>query len=226
MKRIYKAIIIMSLAAFLLLTTAPTAPAQPVGPFYVGVFGGLVVPSDLEVNEDGYDYHHDNSHDIDVDESWTIGAKFGFIIPQVPWLAAELEYTYLADQDYSDTAYYGNSKLSADGDFSAHNVMANLLFRYPFGRIHPYVGFGLGVSMATFEEHDKVKINGQTVDSSNYDEDDTAFASQFIAGVNFEIAPNISADLAYKYLYSEYELEYVDVDHGNSLFTLGINFHF
>jgi len=216
-KRLYKVIVVFSLAAFLLLTTAPVAPAQTAGPFYVGIFGGLVVPDDME-----FDYGW-GSWEEEMDESWAIGAKFGYIIPPTKWLAVELEYTYLADQDYGETF---SPVDNYSGDFSAHNVMANLLFRYPQGKIHPYVGFGLGISTATLEE---TTLGGVSV--YNYDDDDTAFASQFIAGVNFEIAPNISADLAYKYFYSEYDFnDYygidTDVEAGNHLFTAGINFHF
>lgn len=219
MKRLFRAIFVLCLAAFLFLNTVPVASAQPAGPFYVGVFGGLVVPDDLEF----YYYRYGSSYDDDVDDSWTIGAKFGYIFPQVYWLAAELEYTYLADQDYGQTF---SSADNYDGNFSAHNVMANLLFRYPQGKIHPYVGFGLGISKATIEESGNY-VRGGTVYSYDIDEDDTAIASQFIAGVNFEITPNISAELAYKYFYSEYELDYdVDLDHGNHLFTVGVNYHF
>jgi len=218
MKRICGALVVFSLTAFLLLTTVPVASAQQAGPFYVGVLGGFVAPDDLEVTKGG-----GSSRDIDVDDSWAIGAKFGYIIPQLKWLAAELEYTYLAKQDYGATI---SNVERYDGDFAAHNVMANVLFRYPQGKIHPYVGFGLGISTATLEE---TTLGGVSV--YNYDDDDTAFASQFIAGVNFEIAPNISADLAYKYFYSEYDFnDYygidTDVEAGNHLFTAGINFHF
>jgi len=214
MKSISRAMVVFSLAAFLLLTTVSTAPATEAGPFYFGVFGGYVVPEDMELEA------NDESVDVDLDDSWAIGAKFGYIIPPVKWLAAELEYTYLADQDFDERD--GDSRINAE--FSAHNVMANLLFRYPEGRIHPYVGFGVGVSMATFE----AEADGEVEDyiSGSVDEDDTALAGQLIAGVNFEISPNWSAELAYKYFYCEYEIEDVDLEAQNHLFTFGINYHF
>jgi len=196
MKKIYRSIVIFSLAAFLLFTTVSIAPAQQAGPFYVGVFGAFVMPDDLEL---------ENRPDISLDDSWAIGVKGGYIIPQVNFLAVELEYTYLGEQDF-DEPY-------RDGNISSHNVMANILFRYPQGKIHPFVGAGLGLSNATLEE-------------GAWDDDDTAFASQFIAGVNFEIAPNLSAELAYKYFYSEYEFEGDDAEVGNHIFQAGINFHF
>jgi len=220
--------------AFLIFTIAPATSAQMAGPFYLGVFGGLVMPDDLRWEWDyddwGYDYwDHDHwGYDESLDDSWTLGVKAGYIIPQFNYLAVELEYTYLAEQDYDDsyyTGYYGDERYTYDGDFSAHNLMANLLFRYAQGRIHPYVGFGLGLSRATIEENGTLESNGD-IDSSHLDENDIAFAGQFIAGVNFEIMWNWSAEIAYKYFYSEYEIEDWDAEANNHLFTLGVNYHF
>jgi opacity protein-like surface antigen len=72
-----------------------------------------------------------------------------------------------------------------------------------------------------FVMSDDVEVEGYDIDL-----DDTAFASQFIAGVNFEIAPNLSADLAYKYFYSEYEFDGADTEAGSHIFQVGLNFHF
>lgn len=210
MKKISRVMGVLGLVAFLLFATFSTASATEAGPFYVGVFGGYVIPEDLEL--DGYG----DSVDVELDDSWAVGAKFGYIIPPVKWLAAELEYTYLADQDLDVSG--------VDGDYSAHNVMANLLFRYPEGKIHPYVGFGIGISTATFDAKTEEEIDDYF--SGSIDEDDTAFAAQFIAGVNFEITPTWSAELAYKYFYCEYEVEDVDVEAKNHLITVGINYHF
>jgi len=195
MKRICRATVVLSIATFLLFTTASIAPAQQKGPFYVGVFGAFVMPDDLEV--EGY-------RDINLDESWAFGIKGGYIIPQLKWMVAELEYTYLAKQDFDEHSLHG--------DFRAQNLMGNLLFRYPQGKIHPFVGFGVGLS--------KGEVNG------SLDDDDTFFATQFIAGVNFEIAPNLSVDLAYKWFICEYEFHGNDTEVSNHMFQVGINFHF
>jgi len=225
MKKINRFLVVFGLAAFLLLSTVSIVSAAEAGPFYVGVFGGYVIPEDLEINDDDDWYDDDDEgFDVDLDESWAIGVKFGYIIPPVKWLAAELEYTYLADQDL-DESWTGNGwSEQLSGNFSAHNLMANLLFRYPEGKIHPYVGFGFGLSMATFEADYTFENKG--VYSESIDEDDTAAAGQFIAGVNFEIMPNVSADLAYKYFYCEYEIDDDDFEVKNHMITLGVNYHF
>jgi len=219
MKRICRTLVVFILSAFLLLTTAPVTSAQMAGPFYVGVFGGFVMPDNLRL-EWGYDES--------LDDSWAVGVKVGYIIPPVNYLAVELEYTYLGKQDYNDSYYagfYGDERYSYNGNFSAHNLMANLLFRYPPGKVHPYVGFGIGLSRATIEENDIFESNGEVL-SYHFDEDDTAFAGQFIAGLNFEIMANLSGDITYKYFYSEYEIEDWDAEANNHMFTLGVNYHF
>jgi hypothetical protein len=194
MKRICRVTVVLGLAVFLLFTTASLAPAQS-GPFYVGVFGAYVVPRDLDVERHG---------DINLDNSWAIGAKGGYIIPPLKWLVPEIEYTYLAKQDVDQPGFAG--------DIKSHNLMGNLLFRYPEGRIHPYAGVGLGLSRAT--------IGG------SFNDDDTAFARQFIAGINFDIAVNMSAEFAYKYFASNYKLAGNDTNARNHMLQVGINFHF
>jgi opacity protein-like surface antigen len=44
--------------------------------------------------------------------------------------------------------------------------------------------------------------------------------------VNFEFMANLSADITYKYFYSEYEIEDWDAEAKNHMFTLGVNYHF
>ncbi|MBN1546940.1 MAG: porin family protein, partial [Syntrophaceae bacterium] len=222
MKRIRGITTVFGLALFLLFATVSIAPATEAGPFYVGAFGGWVIPRDLEVEIDGF-----GSEEIEVnlDNSWAVGAKFGYIFPQVNWLAAELEYTYLADQDFDEYEAIDDMSARLSGDFSAHNIMANLLCRYPEGKIHPYVGLGLGISMANFEADGTLTI-GQDVYRDSADEDDTSWAFQVIAGVSYEISPSWSADIAYKYFYSEYEIDDLDIDVKNNLITAGLTYYF
>ena len=205
-KRIYSAFLVFCLATFLLFASVSTAPAAQAGPFYVGVFGGYVIPNDLKV-EDG------ESVDVKLKNSWAIGAKVGYIFPQVKWLATELEYFYLAKQD--------TDQEGVSGDVSAHNVMANLLVRYPEGMIHPYAGIGIGWSWG--------KFNGTEPGAGSIDESGNGFAWQILAGLNFEITQNWSADLAYRYFRSKYNdvsSDNFDVTSTNHMVLLGINYHF
>ena len=206
MKKNYGSVLVFCLAIFLVFTSVSTAPAKEAGPVYVGVFGGYAIPGYFDV-ENGV------SEDIKLKDSWTVGAKVGYIFPQARWLAAELEYFYLAKQDIDQSG--------TDGDFSAHNIMANILWRYPEGNIHPYFGFGLGWSWGTFRENSP----GVSIDQSG-----NGFAWQLLAGLNFEISPNWSADLAYRYIRIKYNdiisEPSTDVKSQQNLILLGINYHF
>jgi opacity protein-like surface antigen len=205
MRRKYGLIVIPILVAFLVLASAPAATAKEAGPFYVGVFGGYVIPSDLEVSGG------DINEDVKLKNSGMLGAKFGYIIPTFKWIAGEVEYNYLFKQDVDQA--------DVSGDFSAHNVMANLLVRYPEGRFHPYAGFGIGWSYGTF----KANTSDLSVDDSK-----SAFAWQILAGLNFEITPNWSADLGYRYFQAKYSgiIEDVDVTSKNHIILIGVNYHF
>ncbi len=210
MKRFYSSVFVLFLAAFFLFTSVPIATAKEAGPVYVGVFGGYVRPNDLKV-EDG------ESIDVSLKDSWAIGAKVGYIFPQVKWLAAELEYFYLAKQDVDQAG--------ADGDYSAHNVMANLLVRYPEGKIHPFAGVGIGWSWATLKGSGTVGGIG----TGSVDESANGFAWQVLAGLNFEITPEWSADLAYRYFQAKYDdvgSDNVDVTSKNHMILIGVNYHF
>jgi OOP family OmpA-OmpF porin len=142
MKRSSSVCIVFILAVFFLLTFSSYSMAEPIyatkepvvinHPLYFGVFGGFVVPDDLNVDE---------GTDIQLDNSWAAGAKAGYIFP-FRWLAAELEYAHLADHDIAEPG---------TGYFRADNLMANLLLRYPDGMIRPYIGCGLGWSRGEFE---------------------------------------------------------------------------
>jgi len=201
MKRICSSIFVSVLALALVVSFTPVAKAAEAGPFYVGVFGGYVMPDDLE-----------NGRDISLDESYALGVKAGYIIPATKrWLAVELEYAYLGDQDLDESG--------ASGEFNAMNLMLNAILRYPEGRIHPYVGAGIGWSFAEF------KASGGGL--SHVDDDDSAFGWQLMAGVNFEITPNWSADLSYRYMQAEYEFGGgSDRTSKNHMAMIGLNYHF
>ena len=204
MNRTFSCVLVLVLSGILFFSSAPATMAAEAGPFYVGVFGGWVMPKDLEP-EDG--------DDIALKDSWALGAKVDYIIPQVRWLAVELDYAYLAKLDVDEPG--------ADGDFKASNLMVNLIFRYPEGKIRPYIGGGLGWSWGSFKASSA---------AGSIDESDNALAWQLLAGVNFEITPQWSADLGYRYFYCKYSLndgtEDFDVKAKDHMILIGVNFHF
>ena len=205
MKRISGTFLAFALTTFLILTSASIGCAAEQGPYF-GIFGGYVMPDDLELSGAA-------SADVKLKNSWGVGAKVGYIFPAVKWLAAELDYSYLAKQDIDEDG--------VDGDFKAHNLMANLIARYPEGKIHPYIGAGAGCSWGSF------KATGL---GTSVDESDNAFAWQLLAGVNFDIAPRWSVDLGYRYIQSKYDLNSglgdFDAKSKNHMITIGFTYYF
>lgn len=200
MKTFLSCLFAFALSGMLLFTSPPAATAAGAGPYYVGVFGGYVMPDDLE-----------DGTDISLDNSWALGLKGGYIVPTVKWLAFELEYAYLAEQDLDQTGY--------SGDLSASNLMFNIIARYPEGKIHPFLGGGIGWSWG------ELNATGPGV---SVDDTDNAFAWQLMAGVDVEITPQWSAELSYRYQRADYEFGDTgsDAKSTNHMILIGANFHF
>jgi len=203
-------LVVFGAAIFFLLTFSSfVSAAEPINatkepvviynPIYLGVFGAFVAPDELKLENGGTDK-------IKLNNSWAAGAKAGYIFP-FRWLAAELEYTYLADQDFYDPR--------RDDHYQAHNVMANLILRYPNGMIHPYIGAGAGWSWGKFENN-----------SGTWDESANAFAWQGLAGINLEIIPSLSVDFGYRYFISKYNINDADATIADHMILVGLNYHF
>jgi opacity protein-like surface antigen len=203
------------LAVFLALSGAAHAqPYRSTAPFYVGIFGGYVAPEDMTWRSSVTGA----SADLALDDSGMMGIKFGYVFPQQRALAVELEWNYMFEQSIPPQVIGG---VRESGDVALSNFLVNLILRYPEGRIHPYVGAGIGASSVNIR-------NTESVGGIVYvaEETETGFAWQFLAGVNIELAPNLSADLAYRYFGTNPDFTLIDVDYRAHAVTLGLNFHF
>ena len=215
MKTRAKVFLPVVLAAVLALSGAAHAqPYRYASPFYVGIFGGYVAPEDMTWTSSVTGA----SADLALDESGMVGVKFGYILPQARALAIELEWNYMFEQDIPPQVIGG---VRESGDVALSNVLVNLILRYPEGKIHPYIGAGIGASSMNIRNTESV---GGTVFVA--EETETGFAWQFLAGVNVELAPNLSADLAYRYFGTNPDFTVIDVDYRAHAVTFGLNFHF
>jgi opacity protein-like surface antigen len=159
------------------------------------------------------------SADLALDESGMMGLKIGYILPQARALAFELEWNYMFEQSIPPQVVSG---VRESGDVTLNNFLVNLILRYPEGKIHPYVGAGIGASSMNIRNTES--IGGAAVNVA--EETETGFAWQLLAGINVELAPNLSADLAYRYFGTEPSFALIDVDYRTHAVTFGINFHF
>ena len=120
-------------------------------------------------------------------------------------MAAELEYAYLDNQNVEEPG---------TGHFKANNLMANLMLRYPKGMIRPYIGGGVGWSWGEFPG------------SGAEDETSNAFGWQALAGINLAINQRLSADFAYRFFKSTYNIGDLDATATDNIILVGLNYHF
>jgi opacity protein-like surface antigen len=229
MKKIFGSAAVLFLSIFLALAPINSSIAAENGPFYVGVLGGYTFGSDLELKE----YHY--STDLDVQETWVVGAKFGYTMPFAKFLAMEFEYLYF-NPDVNRTVLYfsGSDFRTMEGSVDVNNFMFNVIAKYPVGKIHPFLGAGLGFSYIDLSATETTRIAGVT-STHSMNRDHTAFARQLLAGVNFEINKNLSVDLTYRYFMTssnndhgdDYRDYYgIDTEIKSSIVTIGLNYHF
>jgi opacity protein-like surface antigen len=216
MKTRLKVVLPIVLAAAIFLTGAGYAQSYgPSSPLYLGVFGGYVAPQDMTwtSNVTG------TSADLSLDSSGMMGLKMGYILPQARALAFELEWNYMFNQTIPSQVISG---VRESGEVALSNFLVNVILRYPEGKIHPYIGGGIGASSMYIQNTES--IGGVVVNVA--DESATGFAWQFLAGVNVDLAPNLSADLTYRYFGTNPGFSMIEVDYRTQAVTLGLNFHF
>jgi opacity protein-like surface antigen len=187
----------------------------PAGPLYFGVFGGYVAPQNMNWSSKVTGA----SADLSLDGSGIAGLKLGYILPQARALAFELEWNYMFQQNIPSQVVSG---VRESGNVALNNFLANLILRYPEGKVHPYIGGGIGGSAMNIQNTES--IGNTTVNVAN--ETASAFAWQLLAGVNFELAPNLSADLGYKYFGTNPGFTAINVNYRAQAVTFGLNFHF
>jgi opacity protein-like surface antigen len=91
------------------------------------------------------------------------------------------------------------------GDVTSSSFMFNGYYDFENGSpLTPYLGAGLGLATVRAED---------AYDFFNEDADDTAFAYQFIAGLGYQMTPNILLDISYRYFATSSDLDLEGVDY-------------
>ncbi len=212
MKKISCSVSIIVLVIALSLLPFKTALAETGG--YLGVFGGYTFSPDADGRQNFY------YKDLDVQNTYMLGLKVGYTPPQMRYLSFELEFSFL-NPDIDRTNIGPN--LSVHGDVEFYNIMYNMTLKYPEGKIHPYIGGGLGLSYA----HISGVESFDGVDFVKASDDAGAFAWQLLAGVEFDLISNLSVDVGYRYFASNPEFDFdTELDFKTSVVTLGLKYNF
>ncbi len=90
-----------------------------------------------------------------------------------------------------DTAEGGTT---VDGDFMSFSLMANVFYEYANDtKFNPYLGFGVGPTINSLEIDN---VNNASVSASA---DDIALGWQIMPGVNYQLTPQVSFGVGYRY---------------------------
>ena len=82
-----------------------------------------------------------------------MGLKMGYILPQARALAFELEWNYMFNQTIPSQVVSG---VRESGKVDLNNFLVNVILRYPEGKIHPYVGGGIGASSMNIQNTESI----------------------------------------------------------------------
>ena len=220
----------IGLIIMLLLFSQAAFAAQSTG-FYIGISGGYVIPQNMEISNINVST---GKSDITLDNGYLLSIKTGWNNPFTRRIMAmEVEYNYI-NNDFDNSKIvpspYDGYPARLDANMSIHAFLFNIKGRYPDGPIHPYAGFGLGWAFSSVGD-----ITDRAYDGSGTyilsGESGSGVCWQFLAGVDFDIAPNMSLGIGYKYLaaYTNIGDDYgydEDFDYRASIFTLGLTFLF
>lgn len=191
---------------------------------YVSGYLGAVIPheSDWNNNQGAPD-----AGSIEFDAGFALGAKAGhwFTEHNAPYLGLEIDLNaHYPSLDRITFDTFGVT-LSGDGDMQVYSASVNAIVRYPDGDIRPYGGFGIGWFFGNLDDGSIDVIGPYTGD------DDDAFGWQLLAGVDYNINPNLSVFAEYKYTRADFEFTDpaalgIDLDYSVSQLYAGVSYHF
>lgn len=166
-----------------LVMSFTTARAQVI---YFGAEGGWTMLDDQTSTATGFP-----SATSKFDSGFVAGARVGYEMG--PW-RFEGEYAYRRN-DLNGINWGGLDIAGATGNRQSHALMANLLYSFNLGwpiPLTPHLGAGIGgVNLI-----DEASAPGF---GKFFDDSDWQFGYQAIAGLRYNITPNVALDLEYRY---------------------------
>ena len=164
-----------------------------IAPYLLGTF-----PIDKNLSIGGNGFANETFRGTNIKSSGGAGIKAG-VYPGATGGVLGLEGEFFGHGGKLKTS--DGAFPSADANLLVLNSMVNLLARYPGDLLQPYVGAGMGVSVAQLRD-----INFQTRSGAMTGKgSDVAFAYQFLAGVRAYVQKNVFLFGEYKYFGSSYD---------------------
>lgn len=161
-----------------------------VKPLYIGVFGGVSFPQDMQLRPDS------PPPGIDMKGGFSGGLKAGWVLPYANydnWVNWELEYWYQNNR-VKQMVVPGVGALSgANGHF--HIFSSNFVFRRPTGMIQPYVGVGPSLVYADLNGSDS-NLTTSTFGTGN--QSAVSLGLNFLVGTRVKFTDSLGLFVEYK----------------------------
>jgi len=195
---------LLATAGFAAFTLA--APADAAGNFYASVFGGAnwLQDSSFVATATGATTVT-AAFASDADTGFIVGGAVGMSLNQfMQGLRVEAEVAYRQQNvggvfaTTTTTGIFGTVATGTlDYDHSTLSVMANAWYDFNVAGVSPYVGGGIGWARTELDGTYSFVLPIPAVAPLSFDE--SGFAWQIGAGVNFDIAPNMKLGVGYRY---------------------------
>lgn len=191
------------------------------------------------------------SSGAEFDAGALVGGRIGYWLEQLnnPFVGLEAEiygsFPTISDQSLTmelsgvANGTSGTTTTSIpikEAELNLLTVGFNALLRYPYGRIQPYGGAGVGIATAFLEsvnvrEATTITLGGSsfTLDAGDNlfrDDQDTAVALHLIGGVRGFLSDNVALFGEYKYVRADFEFESLELDYEANQVYGGIEFYF
>lgn len=184
---------------------------------YIEAHGGLNIAFDSDIDDPTGVFDS-----LSYDPGFAVGGAVGYQLN--PNFRFEGEITYRRNE--LDEFEVSGSNFNADGEVDSVAFMANAFFDFANSTPWtPYLGAGLGVAVV---EWDDVEVLG----GKAIDDQDTVFAFQVGAGLGFEVTPNTTLSLDYRFFgttdahITDEAGDNDDISYLNSSVWLGLRFAF
>lgn len=168
--------------------------------FYVGLQGGASFLSDNEVDASLDGDSETTPVEVEFNTGFGVGGVAGYAFPM--GLRVESEFTYrrngLDAVTFTDPAAGIPDPVGADGHFRSFALMANGYYELDLGwPVMPYVGAGIGVARTKIEI-DEFSAFGTALPAV-FDDSDTVFAYQAMAGLAYQLMPSMAVGIEYRF---------------------------
>lgn len=162
---------------------------------YLGVWGGLVISDDIEIN---------HSVDMSIDNGYGVGVAVGYDFGPV---RLDIEASHReSDGDKFETS---GGDIDADEDLKVSTFLVNGYVDFATGSpLTPYLGAGAGYARAELD---------------NDDQNDDVGVAQLSAGLLMAVSSQVSVELGYKYLLPVSHSDF-DVEQHTAMLGLQIRF--